>query len=438
MRRWNLQTHFVQRTGLVSLLLMTLGLSQLFACAAEREESGSCPSGYARDGERVCRPHHLFDTDTEPGSFSDDAGDDVLEPIPNSQHADAREVLVDIVPTCLRFGGSVTITEIFANPEGPDGDFEFVELLISDDGEGDVWLEAFNANDDEPYWTMEIPIRSVPNDTSPQDSVTPRRFVVGREQLIDGAPLPCEAAGGCLQNGPDRLTVSTCDGELLDEVRYPALASGVSYAICEFPTQAEAGEYSLAEESAGGPADKFLTDSFCRAPCAPPLAFEARIEQIFVNPDGADAGYEFLAIRAEASVDTTELEVLGFDGNKESNWFGPQSFRDVDSSDGLLVLAGREVASNYPSLGTSLQNGPDGLRLISCGDVVIDEVTWGDAPSATISQPTIPLPLSDELWVRCGENEWWSLLIDKGSGPLDAIQLKAVCADAELMSEPMQ
>lgn len=437
MHCWNSHAQFVQSASRLPLLFFSLIVS-LFACADTAEESGSCPGGYARDGQRVCRPEQTFNNETLSDWLSEDVGDEMFDPMPIDEHLDAVSVPEDAQPTCLPFGGNVQITEVFANPEGPDGDFEFIELLISGESEGDIQLKAFNGNENEPYWSMEIPIRNVAAETPGSTPSTFRRFVVGRAQSPHGVRLPCTAAGGCLQNGPDRLTVATCDGELLDDVQYPALASGVSYAMCELATLPEAGEFSLAEESAGEPGSAFHPESFCRVPCTPLTDFEARIEQVFINPEGSDAGYEFVVVRTEPGVDASELELLGFDGETDRIWLGPLTLGDTVSDDGIFVLAGREISASHSTITTSLQNGPDGLQLLSCGDVVIDEITWGDTPSAMIESPQIPLPLDNELWVRCTETEWWSLIIGKGAGPLDSVQLKEVCDDAELSSEPME
>ncbi|MFT4703071.1 MAG: hypothetical protein ACI81R_000759 [Bradymonadia bacterium] len=335
---------------------------------------------------------------------------DILDAAPG----DADPSLVDDV--CEALIGARVI-ELFVDPEGADVGAEFVEIWLPVPSEGLVELAFYNGDNPTPYMTTLVP-----------DGLGELR-VLGAGGSV---PLP-----GTIQNGPDSVSLRVC-GQLLQTVTYSGVSnqsvdvdpgaeqalsvSGVSSVRC--PAQGEladpmeaddaapstVAEWGLATPTPGAETMVFL-DGTCAAPCQPIAEGSAWINEVRYDPPGADGGgeAEFIELMASRSIDWSTLSIETINGSNG------EPYGEAFVLDGVgrwAVVGGDDVPYVTHGLTRAMQNGPDGLLLLSCGDHIVDAVFYGDAPSGGSFEGA---PAADVSGPSIGRDRWGTDTNDNAS-----------------------
>jgi hypothetical protein len=399
----------------LSTTLLVFGIAVVTAggCAESGvERSGDCPANYHRSDDRRC--YLATNGGSDAVTIEDTAGDETdWSPYDSTPDSERDQ--------CQPYDGVIEFTEIHANPDGPDGGAEFVELLVTPSPKNSLRLEALSADSDEAYWQTALSFEDI--EAEPELV----RVTIGHE-LTDEVPINCSSANGCIQNGPDALQVVDCSDTVVARLEYPALPSNRAFARCELPDSNDADQFALASPTPNESTRTFDDEMFCALPCLPDRSSDVFIEQLFINPAGSDGGREFVVIRHEGPHVSSDLSITGRDGVRASDWLPSFAIGSIAPSS-RLVVGGDTLAGSDIKLGSSIQNGPDGFELTACGSTVIDTVVWADEDTELLGEPDIPLPLDHELWVRCPGYGWVSGIFgdDEVVEPLDQAEIDIFC-----------
>ncbi len=306
-------------------------------------------------------------------------------------------------PDCVAglLPGALVITEIMANPEGPD--------------EGNEWFEVYNntgAAIDASGVVLRYTNGSGTIKTHALDGVT----IPADAYFVFGGILPEFAPGyidygyggdlGSLGNTSGRLAL-TCDVIEVDGVDYQEVPSGKSMGLGQtiFPDHNENDDWSkwceasteYATDSLGTPGEAnectgmvgagMCLDGDALRPNVAPSLGDLIITEVM--PDSAvisDSDGEWFEIKAIANVDLYGLELGRADGVEFTIGEGSAECRPMvaDSyvvfakNDDPAVNGGIEGAVDYT--GVSLLNS-NGSLFIGVGGEVLDRVTWASSDS---------------------------------------------------------
>ena len=274
----------------------------------------------------------------------------------------------------------VQITEWMANPEGADGDFEWVEALFDADAD----LNGFQLG----------PARDALKVVVDQEECFPvgagTRVVFGASPAA--APRVDAELRFSLGNSGARSIVAGVDGLVLDRVDYDGTVEGVAWQVdaneelCLAVLQDEYAANNFGTPGEANPSCPLvLSPGMCFDDGAPrkivsPVTGDARITEWMANPSsvGNRAG-EWLEVRFDASVDLNGLVLSDLTSNTTT----------LEDEDCLRVGAGAHVvfARNMNSsenggiegvdaeLSLSLNNSNETITL-SIDDRVLDSVTY--------------------------------------------------------------
>lgn len=351
-------------------------------------------------------------------------GDDpvaVQQPCPGDLVRDAQGNCVapgTTDTTCDATG--VRIEEVFVDPVGDvaDEEYQFVELRAR--------AGASMAG---------LTLRVVSGDGTELATVELRGsadasglYVVGgseTEPAMDlGAALPRSTGAvrvvDCQGNRVDALAWGTFGDGAFPGEGSPAAAppEGSSLARCPSATDANdnATDFGLGEPTPGraSAASDFADPSFCggnTGGCvAGALRGRIRIEEILYNPEGTDAGSEYIELRADPGTAVDGLRVEGVNGDGGRALFAPIVLAGSVGPSGVFVVGGANVRPvDYPLGDVTLQNGPDSIVLYDCdGRSVLDAVAWGSFGADQVSEgegtPTAAVAEGTSL-SRCGDGE---------------------------------
>jgi len=316
--------------------------------------------------------------------------------------------------------GDVVITEVHANPDGPDGDGEYIELFnasgatLSLDG---LTLVASKADG-----TGQKAHRFISGSIDPGDY-----FVVGNASRDSMPPYLDDSYGdtlGSLRNSDGVLSIR-CGEAPIDQMRYERTVDGRALELdgrlepdhelnddtsrwCVAPQGSDefsAGNFGTPGTS-NSPCEPIQLDGMClqagtgRAIRAPEPG-EVRISEWMANPAGPDADFEWVEVFFEANADLNGLQ-LGPSADALQAVIDQQACFPVDAGTRVVFGASPAAAPRVDAgLVFSLRNS--GMQSIVAGahGLVLDRVdydgtTEGVAWQVDPDQERCPAPSSLE------------------------------------------
>lgn len=344
-------------------------------------------------------------------------GDDVVSldgPCPGDLVRDASGLCVLAAGTCEAAG--LGIVEVFVDPVGDDreADFEFVEIAGSIGQRLDGMILA----------VVDADARRV-HEVALEGTIGATGLA-----LVGGSGVqPDVELGVSIDNGAGALQLVDCNGRVVDAVAWGTFDNGSAFpgegepaaippegnslARC---TGAEASgdnrvDFGLADPSAGGAnaAELFADPAFCSGEtggCDVSSLSELRIEEVLYNPEGTDAGAEFIELSGPAGLALDGVRVTGVNGGSGFELFAPVVLAGSIGESGVFVVGGAAVPGlDYPLGDVTIQNGPDTIRVLACdGRTILDAVAYGnfdgDDEFAGEGSATPPVPEGLSL-ARC-------------------------------------
>lgn len=314
----------------------------------------------------------------------------------------------------------VRLNEVFVDPVGDENEaaFQFVELSAAPDHPmSGLTLAVIGADGAE---LGQVELRGNADERG--------IYTVGGSELAadmtlaDALPRPVGA-----------LRIVDCEGRVVDALAWGPAGDGTfpgegdptatppegtSLARCPAgeDTDDNFEDFGLAEPSFGTPnsTDDFADPTFCGGDveaCTPgALSGALRIEELLYNPDGTDAGNEFIELRAPAGASLDGVRIEGVNGSNGNPLFPAIVLAGSVGDDGLFVVGGSGVAQiDYPLGEVTLQNGPDSIIVYDCdGTTVLDAIAWGAFDEGEIARgegaPAPPVPEGSSL-SRCADAE---------------------------------
>ena len=196
-----------------------------------------------------------------------------------------------------------------------------------------------------------------------------------------------------LQNGPDRLELRDCNGELVDAWDYgpwdPAgpdavgdAPQGASLAVCHAMSPGAAiGEPPATAGPTPGRTNRgFMDPTFCAPPCVPGNPADVRLAAVLFNPDGTDGGHEYLVLQGRRGAVMDRMVVRMVDGSSSNPAWSMVVSGRLNDVDGTFIVAGDRVLPRDADLAGALQNGPDWVALEDCSGRQLDTIAWGSGP----------------------------------------------------------
>ncbi|MCA9544252.1 MAG: lamin tail domain-containing protein, partial [Myxococcales bacterium] len=279
------------------------------------------------------------------------------------------EYLLEVPDPCAALRVSVRINEVLPNPEGTDGPEEFVELVNA--GPSPMDLAGWTLGD------LTSPERHV------FDSVV---LQPGASIVVYGGPNEAEpdrrvaSAGGglSLNNSSETITLRDATGTVIDQISWANAASGVAFN--RSPDGATDGDVVVPHTDLGAAAmspGRRVDGSLW--PGQPMIV----INELLPNPDGTDAGEEYIEL-VNAGTGVVDLSgwTLG-DALEVRHIFDGPRLAPGD----VLVLFDKGEHADVPnalvsSTGSlSLNNTGDTVTLTDVHGVVHTQVEYGSAVS---------------------------------------------------------
>ncbi len=306
-----------------------------------------------------------------------------------------------VAGTSCDLSSEVVLNEVMVNPDGSDSGYEWVELKHNGSGTLNlsgweiVWIKSSSSSGSE----------ALPNGTS----ITAGQYLVVGESSV--SPTPDVVVDLDMGNGSsgDGVYILDCEGGLVDAVVYGdnndheitdetgvaatswAEKPGNDEALARCPDGEDSDEsgsdFSLTDGSAGtangcegsggsGSGD----DTGVAGDCD--WTDEVKINELMVNPDGSDAGNEWVELynAGSQSYDLSGWKLAWYKSST-SSYSGTASLPSGTSlAAGEFLLIGDENVSNTDvSADLDMGNGSngDGAYLLECGGDVMDAVIYG-------------------------------------------------------------
>ncbi len=288
--------------------------------------------------------------------------------------------------------GDLVINEFLANPEGGDTGFEWVELYNA--GSETITVAG---------WTLDASTSSFGGGDLLADVTIEAggHLLIGAESVMD-ADIVLEgfSLGNASGETADGIQLRDCRGDVIDTVVYgPANGDGFvddtgKVATSLAPPPADGA--SLARLQDGLDTDDSQAD-FASEPeptpgapnperepvvCVPAGAETVVLNEVVVNPEGDDAGFEWIELFNPTSAPVS-VAGWGIAAASDGEEMGQIDARFPGGAEvpagGFLVLGGPEVEEADLVVGLSLGNGSggDAVVLWDCADTRIDSVLYG-------------------------------------------------------------
>ena len=379
----------------LQLLLATLCLA---ACGAESALPPiGCPEGTERTRSGTCIPLDGADALGEDTAVGGDTGlvdsggtvDTGSTDTGSTDTATGGDTSGDTgEPPCS--AARLAINEIYPNPDGTDGDREFLEISgpPSSSARG-ILLTVFRASDGEQSFVVSL------RGTFDENGL----------MLVGGAGVPGArvALTESLPNSNAYYLLTACGGAYADSLIYadtivqglrtegsPIAAPGDGEAFSRCAERADTNDNSADFEAAtptpGLPAARtdFAAGSPCRVgPCDPALFDDVRLSEVLYDPAGTDSdgsgSREFVEITGPPGTSAERFTVVAYNGSTGL----PVLERPLVGTfpeNGLFVLGGRSLNPTQDIACSSgcIQNDAEAVQLIGCDGSVVDALAWKD------------------------------------------------------------
>lgn len=393
-----------------------------------------CPEGTVRTRSGTCLESDRLDTgatdtsgeagDTSPTDSSADGADATATDAGGDTAADSSAVDTTAdtgVPPCSAAG--LAINEIYANPDGTDGDREFIEISGPPGSSAlGILLTVFRASDGEQKFVVSL--RGTFDDNG--------------LMLIGGAGVPGSrvALTDSLPNTNSFYLLSACGGAYADSLTYAdtiaqglrtegtpiaAPADGEAFARCpeRGDTNDNLADFEASTPTPGTPSARtdFAAGSPCRVgPCDPARFDDVRISEVLYDPAGTDSdgsgSREFVEISGPPGASAELFKVVAYNGSTGL----PVLERPLTGTfpeNGLFVLGGRSLSPTQDIACTSgcIQNDAEAVQLIGCDGTIVDALAWKDPAVPPLGEGTPAPDAGDgsslsrcDLLVESGDN----------------------------------
>ena len=377
------------------IILATLCLA---ACGAESALPPiGCPEGTERTRSGTCIPLDGADALGEDTAVGGDTGlvdsggtvDTGSTDTGSTDTATGGDTSGDTgEPPCSAAG--LAINEIYPNPDGTDGDREFLEISgpPSSSARG-ILLTVFRASDGEQNFVVSL------RGTFDENGL----------MLVGGAGVPGArvALTESLPNSNAYYLLTACGGAYADSLIYadtivqglrtegsPIAAPGDGEAFSRCAERADTNDnladFEAATPTPGLPAARtdFAAGSPCRVgPCDPALFDDVRLSEVLYDPAGTDSdgsgSREFVEITGPPGTSAERFTVVAYNGSTGL----PVLERPLVGTfpeNGLFVLGGRSLNPTQDIACSSgcIQNDAEAVQLIGCDGSVVDALAWKD------------------------------------------------------------
>ncbi len=378
------------------IILATLCLA---ACGAESALPPiDCPEGTERTRSGTCIPQGGADTVGQDATGGGDTGlsdsgggpaDTGASDTASTDTATGGDTTADTgVPPCTAAG--LAINEIFPNPDGTDGDREFIEISGPPSSSAlGILITVFRASDGEQNFVVSL--RGV--------------FDENGLMLVAGAGVPGArvALTEALPNSNAYYLLTACGGAYADSLIYadtivqglrtegsPIAAPGDGEAFSRCAERADTNDnladFEAATPTPGLPAARtdFAAGSPCRVgPCDPALFDDVRLSEVLYDPAGTDSdgsgSREFVEIAGPPGASAEFFTVLAYNGSTGLPVLERPLVGTFPES-GLFVLGGRSLNPTQDIACSSgcIQNDAEAVQLIGCDGSVVDALAWKD------------------------------------------------------------
>lgn len=341
-----------QKTKHLWILVLVSALS---ACSSGPLNQ-PCPEQMERGPDRVC--HAVGDPSAHkpPNSI-------LPFPTPN----DGNDPPIAPPKRCPEEPAFAKIHEVLIDPDGPDKDHEWIELLVEEDGllDGSYVLIRHSHLEDP---TMRIPL---------QGAVRKGELLLIADKMPDTTLFGCAFTGGCLRNGGGVIELYSCRNERIHSVAWGsatatrlAIRSGFSLSWC-----AEQQQWALSVPNLGSPETIWRNAEACPPSCEPPdrLVFN----EVLYDLIGADDGGEFIELLGPPTTSLHGVSLHAVNGSNGKPLFKAITLHGMTDEQGYYLIAGHQLDERDQDLPTQLQNGPEALYLESCDGIWLDAMTYG-------------------------------------------------------------
>lgn len=290
------------------------------------------------------------------------------------------------VPPCSAAG--LAINEIYPNPDGTDGDREFIEISGPPSSSAlGILITVFRASDGEQNFVVSL------RGTFDENGL----------MLVAGAGVPGArvALTESLPNSNAYYLLTACGGAYADSLIYadtivqglrtegaPIAAPGDGEAFSRCAERADTNDNSADFEAAtptpGLPAARtdFVAGSPCRVgPCDPALFDDVRLSEVLYDPAGTDSdgsgSREFVEISGPPGASAELFTVVAYNGSTGLPVLERPLIGTFPES-GLFVLGSRSLSPTQDIACTSgcIQNDAEAVQLIGCDGSVVDALAW--------------------------------------------------------------
>lgn len=279
----------------------------------------------------------------------------------------------------------VWINELVADPAGPDGGAEWLELSATTDTPLGGWaVEAATQPD---RWARVVTLPDTTHILAGEHLV-----IAGPDAAVGDAAvlrLPFDAAVGNAGTDADALRLVDAGGWVIDVFAYgPEAARLFADATAHGPAPSTGGALARVPDGARHVEDTEPTPGLANpAPtlCVPGRPGSVRLTELQPDPDGADAGAEWVELVASVARDlsgwSVEQASAPADWGRRVRFTFPEG-AGVDAGERAVIADDEaEVDTRWrlargSTLG--LGNAADAVRLVDCGGRPIDTVLYGD------------------------------------------------------------
>lgn len=377
-------------------LRLTLLPLCLVACGAESTLPPiGCPEGTERTRSGTCIAQDGADALGEDTAGGQDTGlvdsggaaDTGVADTASTDTATGGDTSADTgVPPCSAAG--LSINEIYPNPDGTDGDREFIEISGPPRSSAlGILITVFRASDGEQNFVVSL------RGTFDENGL----------MLVAGAGVPGArvALTESLPNSNAYYLLTACGGAYADSLLYadtiaqglrtegsPIAAPGDGEAFSRCAERADTNDNSADFEAAtptpGLPAARtdFAAGSPCRVgPCDPALFDDVRLSEVLYDPAGTDSdgsgSREFVEISGPPGASAELFTVVAYNGSTGLPVLERPLVGTFPES-GLFVLGGRSLSPTQDIACTSgcIQNDAEAVQLIGCDGSVVDALAW--------------------------------------------------------------
>ena len=300
---------------------------------------------------------------------------------------------------CVPGSSDIKINEFMANPDGTDGDAEWVELFNT--GDETVSVDGWKIAWGKGGTYSGAKVFGVGTD------IESGGYLLIGGGLVADVDVSATMDMGNASSNSDALQLVDCEDQVQDTVIYggpnddgwlndedlaaesmapkPGDGKAIARAVDGHDTERSGDDFVIADSPSPGEANPYSEPVVCV-----PGLMDIKINELLPNPEGADAENEFIEL-FNPSDESVSLDGWGL-ASGTSSWPGiPKIIFPGGVSipaGGFFVIGGQDIEeADYgmdedpDMLGNSSKN-PDGVRLVDCTGDVQDTVLYGKAGEA--------------------------------------------------------